>query len=135
MPCNCDYMNPTRHEIESVRTAQSLGYVLKSIGEPVPEYVTKAKNSYYGDVSKLNDMVVMLCALLTNMGEDQINSIVYNGRKKEARILADWWEEHQRADKERIRKEKEEEKRKKNRESAIKKLTREEKKSLGIEED
>lgn len=51
-------------------------------------------------------MVVELCSLLTNMEENSRDTIIYNAKDKRARALADWWEEHQKTDLERIAKEK-----------------------------
>ncbi len=46
--------------------------------------------------------------------------------------MADWWDEHQAADRKRIAKENAEAKRKALKEKAIKKLTKEERKALGL---
>lgn len=126
MPCNCDYMEPTTHEIRSKETAQHLVYVHKKLKTKAPEDVVKAANDTYGNLGKLNEMVVSLCDILTNMDEDVRDAIVYNAKDKESRALANWWEEHQEADRQRIAKEKKEKKEKSLAEKAKAKLSSEE---------
>lgn len=106
MPCNCDYMEPTTHEIRSKEVAQHLAYVYKKLNQKVPKEVMEASSHIYGNVGKLNEMVVSLCDMLTHMEDIVRDSIVYNPKEKESRRLADWWEEHQEADRKRIAKEK-----------------------------
>ena len=56
----------------------------------------------------------------------------YNAKNKTSRRLADWWEEHQEADKKRLKKELKEAKENKDRDTLIAKLTTYEKRLLGI---
>jgi hypothetical protein len=66
------------------------------------EAVEKADAAnYYGGA----DYTVELCAMLTAMSPEDANRLVYDGRNAMARKLADWWEEHQKADKLRINRE------------------------------
>ena len=110
MGCNSDYMEPNAGEINSKETAQHLVYVFKKLGKEkeLPEYVVKAAQDYYGNPPKLNDMVVMLCDTLSHMKKTILEKVVYDAHSKEARELADWWEEHKEADKQRIAREKQE---------------------------
>lgn len=123
MGCNSDYLDPTASEEESQRAAMLLKYVFESKGMPVPSEVEKAANDSYGDVGRLNTFVVKLCALLTNMSAAEQDAIIYNGRNPKARQLADWWDEHQAADRQRLAQEAEDKRRAKLRASALAKLT------------
>jgi hypothetical protein len=60
------------------------------------------------------------------MTEDQLNTIVYNGRDATSRDLADWWDEHEEADRKREAKEQEQARQRALAESAMQKISREE---------
>ena len=108
MPCRCDYMEPDRYEKESNRAAKLIRYVLESQGKRVPKDVLSISTNEYGDKTKINELVVKLCSLCRNMSPNEQDSIIFDGRNKTARDLADWWEEHQEADRKRIEKDKKE---------------------------
>lgn len=112
MGCRSDYMEANAQEVNSKETAQHLVYVLTKLKKKVPEDITKAANDYYGNPGMLNEMVVQLCELLTNLDDKTRDVIVYDGKDKQSRQLADWWDEHQAADKQRIAQEKLEKERK-----------------------
>lgn len=101
MPCNSDYMNPTDKETRLRETAWLYAYALSKLGEEVPPEVGLAAENIYCR----KDYVPALCALLKGLPEEKRDAIVYNARDKDARRLADWWEEHLEAD--RIREAKE----------------------------
>lgn len=129
MPCNSDYMEPTRAELNSKETAQNLQYALTWLCKDVPEYVVTAANNSYGDQSKLNKMTVKLCETLRELeSADAVmfDQLVYNGRDKRSRQLAEWWEKHDEADKAREAQETVDSIRKKNVKSAMAKLTKDE---------
>lgn len=98
MPCSSDYLDPTGRERELQRAAKLLVFVYEQLDIKPPDYaVEDAKNPYcHRDTS-----VIALCQILHAMREDQIDAIVYNGRVKESRDLADWWDAHQEADRKR----------------------------------
>lgn len=73
-----------------------------------------------------------LCSTLKKMSKDQLDTIVYDGRIKEARDLADWWEEHQEMDRQREKEEGEKARLRKVKKDALAKLTLEERTVLGI---
>ena len=103
MPCNCDYLNPSESEHNSRTAAQLIVYVMGCLELKVPAWIRSTAKEYYGNVSKLDELVVTLCDYCSNMTDKQEDQIIYNGRNKTARELADWWEEHQKADKKRRR--------------------------------
>lgn len=73
---------------------------------------------------------MLLCQLLNGLNDEQTSTIVYNGCNKQARKLADWWERHQKLDKER---EEMEDKFLEEKKNLIKELTPRQRHLLGIE--
>lgn len=101
MPCNSDHMEPNVKERQINEAAQLLSYAYRALGRVVPKRVVDAANSPYG-AGGGEEMMVELCDLIRNMNEVQQAQIVFNGRVREARRLADWWEEHQEEDRKRF---------------------------------
>lgn len=95
-------MAQTDKEAKIQRTAQLLKFAFTRLGYAVPEYVEEECKAYYAH----NDKVVSdLCSLLKGMSQVDKLAIVYDGMNRDSRDLANWWEEHQEAD--RIREQKE----------------------------
>lgn len=129
MPCNSDYLEPTRREAELQRTAKLLVYVAEWLGQaPADWIVSEASNVYARD----ERLVPMLCAEIQELTLNQLDAIMYNGRKAKARDLADWWEKHQEADRQRESKEARDRERDALRQSALAKLTPAEREALQI---
>lgn len=99
MPCDSSYMEPTTKERKLKETTALLVYTLEALGHKLPQDIIDQNNDYYGHGV---DRVPELCALLKNMSEMELERIVYDGRSKNARDLANWWEEHQAADAQRV---------------------------------
>jgi len=119
MPCDCSHMEPTKHEKESVKVAKLIIWVYQYIGK-VPEWVKQAADHCYGDVKRVHELTALLCAACEELDDD----ILYNGRDRDARKVATWWDDHQEAD--RIKAEKkrmDEEKAKSEREAIARKAT------------
>lgn len=105
MPCNSDYLEPDVREVRSRELSELISYVIGT-GEFEGWYDTAKISVYisvyrepYGNVSLLDEMTAFLCGVLGNMNDQQKARILYDGRNKMARRLADWWDEHQEADK------------------------------------
>ena len=129
MPCNSDYLRPTDSEQEFRRAAQLLVYVKKKLGVKPEKWMLKeADNQYASDARSVTE----LCATLNAMKSRQRDAIVYNARNRVARDLADWWEEHQKADTERAKRDVALWKQSEMRKKALKKLTPAERKALGL---
>lgn len=105
MGCRSDYMEQNATEKFVQTTAQNLVYVFQSLKKPVPKLVSEKAHDYYATDTN-NKLTPMLCDLIKNMTKSQQNKIVFDGRKAEARKLADWWDKHQEADKRRNKKNK-----------------------------
>ncbi len=61
--------------------------------EKIPEWVIK-KNYVYPFGQHLDEAAAVLCAFCQRVGED----FIYNGRDRDCRHLADWWDEHKQQD-------------------------------------
>lgn len=102
-----------------------LAYVLREQGKPVSAEVNSAANTLYCDL----DFVPELCAELTNLDEERRDEIL-GGRNRTARDLANWWEDHQEADRQRELEEKQEREKERLRAAAVSKLSPEELEAL-----
>lgn len=132
MPCNNDYQDPTPNEIQHRRAAKLLLYVYgnQTPEVPAPDWIKVQAGNPYADDSRL---IPLLCEVLRNLPEHTREYIVYgNPRSKIARDLADWWEDHQEAD--RLRQQREDllAERTRLRRQAAAKLTVEERSALGL---
>ena len=128
MPCDSSYMEPNGKEKELQRTAYLLTFVYSQLEQEIPVYmVDTAKNQY-----ARADFVADLCAKIQSLGEEDFERIVYNGRSKISRNLADWWERHEEADRAREAKEAAEAKKERQIEQALAKLTPKDREVLGL---
>lgn len=128
MPCNCDHMEPSKWEKESKKVAKLIVWSYNQLDEVCPTWIQYVANNTHGDIDKVHDLTAILCKCCKTLSED----VIYDGRNKTARRLADWWDNHQEAD--RIKEEAEIELNK-NIELAsrgLAKLTPEEREALGL---
>jgi hypothetical protein len=128
MPCRDDWPSPTGAQARSQRAAKLLIYLYGKKKQAVTEKLRKDAEDCYCDT----DNVKVLCAELTALSDKEFDKLVYNPRERGARDLADWWEEHQEADKQREAAEDAVRKRQELRLGALKKLSREEIEALEI---
>ena len=107
MGCRSDYLAPDAEEENSKRVCALLIYVLTALNRAVEiePVLRHGASNIYGDTRYLNRGVIRLCGLCKNMTQQEQSLIIYDGRNAQARDLADWWEEHQKADNVRIAKE------------------------------
>lgn len=102
MPCNGDHMNPNQREKDSREICRHLVYLHKYNDQRIPQWAKEgAKNLYGAQNTDFDVQVSKLCKILKKTHED----FIYNGRCPKARKLADWWDRHKKADKEREKKE------------------------------
>lgn len=98
MPCNSEYMRQNDYEKRLQETAQLLVFAMRKLGQsPTPVMTETADNDY-----ARYDFTPDLCKLINGLSEFEVDQIIYNGRDPMSRRLADWWERHQQADKERL---------------------------------
>lgn len=122
MPCRSDYMEPNGRERRLQKTAQLYAYVLEKLDQPVPQKVQEAS----GNIYCTSDFVPKLCKLLSGLNEQVLDELMYDGRSKMARKLADWWDEHLEADRQRLKQERDEKAKKAKLKRIKAKLTEEE---------
>jgi len=122
MPCVNDYMEPSPRERALQLAARLLCYVREQTGGMITGTLRESAGSPYCRV----DYVPTLCDELTRMNAEKFEALVYDAHNRTARALADWWEDHQKADVERTEKEA-------RRKQALDKLTPEDRKVLGLE--
>jgi RPA family protein len=124
-------MEQNESEAYVQNTAQLVIYVKEQLGLK-PTKQEKDLDTYYTDTSKSDKITRTLCSLITKMDDETRNKIVYNGKDKTSRRLADWWDEHQEADKKRLADEAKQKQKEKIKKSALSKLSEEERKALGL---
>jgi hypothetical protein len=122
-------MEPNDKERQLQRTAKLLIYVQQQLGQGTPRWVQKTAANIYASDERV---VPKLCSTLRNMSKSDMERIVYNAHSVQARDLADWWEEHQKADRAREAKEAAEVEKRQLQESGLAKLSAAEVAALGI---
>lgn len=125
MGCRNDYLEPTAAEKTSQHLAYLIRYVLKARDEVVPHFVESTAENQYGGLGLLDRLTRWLCNICTDMPEWE-RQILLEGKKHESRQLADWWEQHQKDDASHEQEDAETARLEALRDSAKKKLTREE---------
>lgn len=97
MPC---YSPPeSDNEKESRKVSQLLLILDKKLHVISDPKIQKWANSFYENHCDV--VVPLLCSRIRSLSENELNQIVYNGRCKDSRKLADWWDEHLEFDKNR----------------------------------
>lgn len=126
MPCESAYLAPWEKELQ--RAAKLYAYALKALNQPVSPVVNKVADDIYGWGGA--NFVPALCALVKGMSDEEREAIVYNPHNRDSRDLANWWEEHQEADRAREKQEAFLKKQQELRDSALSKLSSEERQAL-----
>lgn len=101
MPCNSDYMEPNDAEVNSRDICEHIVYLQAHIGFDIPDWVKIGAADYYGAPTRIDEATEMLCQICGNLEKNApgvADELIYNGRRREARRLADWWDEHKEAD-------------------------------------
>ena len=130
MPCNSDYMEPTGKERQLQRTAKLIIFLRHKTGQPIESWIHSAAENCY---CSREDLVPILCADIKALTPSQEEQIVYDAHNKSSRDLASWWEEHQKADRARIREEQKQKRLMQVKQKALAKLSPEERRALEIE--
>lgn len=134
MPCECHYPTPSKEQSLNQRTAKLILWLLEKHGKRTAQPVSvvnvqkAATDMYCRDES----LVPFLCAEIERMTPEDLDRIVYNARDPMSRRLADWWEEHLAADREREEREKSHAEAEHLRRKGLAKLTPREQEALGL---
>jgi hypothetical protein len=117
-------MEPNQKERLLQETARLLIYVRMNTNSGVK--VSSRLRAAACDVYCRKDYVAELCTAIRSLTEEEQARIVYDGRNSEARRLADWWDKHEEADRNRLEEEHRQNMRDELRNKALAKLTPEE---------
>jgi len=131
MPCRSDYMEPTNKELLLRETSQLLIYVRMNTHRGIK--ITNDLRGASQDSYCKKDYVAELCSAIRALTQEEMDRIVYDGRNPEARKLADWWDKHQEADRQREQEQAEANKKAALQTAGLAKLTLEEIEALGLD--
>lgn len=124
MPCVTP--EPSRNEKEAYKMALLLNYLRTQdlnvfhMGVTLRMIDEHIQSGDWGNTENIDIYTKTLCDVCASIDGTTRENILWDGRVKEARMLAEWWQNHQEADKERIR------------EEALAKLTKLEREVLGL---
>ena len=93
MPCESAYMEPSYDERESNKVCKLICYLFKEIGREIPEWVKESADDCYGNARRLGAAEKMLLNAVNQLSDKEKDKFVYNGRIKNARLLANWYED------------------------------------------
>jgi hypothetical protein len=125
-------MNPSGAELESRRVCNLIIYLFTALGKPIAPWIVKAADNYYGNTNRLDEATKILCEACRSLTKKEEDRLIYDGRDPNARKLADWFDRHQEWDARRVAEEEESRRKIMLKDRALKKLTVEERKALGL---
>lgn len=123
---------PDKAQREMNKVSTLLIYVRTALGLHVEKLLISLASEEFPSTFNLDIVTARLCNLLRNLTEEQANAIIWDGRKAEARELAEWWEKHQEFDRQRLIAEQRIKLDARIKKNALAKLTAEEKRVLGL---
>jgi hypothetical protein len=126
MPCTSDCHEVDVKQAYNQETARCYRYALLAAEQALPTSVLVASRDTYCN----KDFTDQLCGFLRSLSPEAFERIVY-ARNKDARNLANWWEEHERMDNLRVQQELLQANKHRLQQQALAKLTPEERDALG----
>lgn len=93
-PCNSEHMEPTYMEIESKHLCEHIVYLLPLLNRKVPSWAKSGAEDYYGNCPKRSEAEQILISTIESMTPAQKDRYIYDGRNKNARKLADWYDNY-----------------------------------------
>lgn len=133
MPCQSyEYPTPSEYDKNISETVKNLIFAKNQLGIITSDSLVKAYAKSYFDKTEGDKWTKELCKLLTGLTKKKREELVYNPKSAKSRRLADWWEEHQRQDKERKKEELQKAKEDAEIKAALSKLTAREKRLLNL---
>lgn len=97
MPCY--QPDESNNEKESRRISKLIMIFDKKMGVETAQNIVKWSSAYYENHCDV--VTPLLCAKINSLLPDELEKIVYDGRDKESRLLADWFDEHDSFDRKR----------------------------------
>jgi hypothetical protein len=98
MGCRSDYMEPRAAEAESNKVAKLIIYVEAKLGNHPAQWIFAAASNMYGAEAKVSELTAILCEAIGELTDEQMEAVVYNAHDGNARVLAEWWEQHMKDD-------------------------------------
>ena len=95
MPCYTP--DESNDEKESSRVSRLILILDKKTNTESDPRIKKWADTWYENHCDI--VTPMLCSKIKGLSLSQLENIVYNGRDKNSRKLADWWDEHDEFDK------------------------------------
>jgi hypothetical protein len=135
MPCNSDYLEASGQELESKRVCGLIVYLFGRLEKRVDPWIATAAEHYYGNLARLDEATKILCEACRSLTEEETEKHIYDAHDKGARDLASWWERHQEWDRRRVAEEEELRRRVMLKDRALKKLSVDEIRALGLDKD
>lgn len=109
-------------------------YVAEKIGSTDRRSTDNYKDGAPQPQNFTERVYIDLCGMMQSLTPERRDEIVYDARNPAARALADWWEYHERMDREREESARESAERNRLRKEAAAKLTPEERRALGLKD-
>ena len=94
MPCY--QPEETSSDLESKRLAKLIVIFNEKKGITTPDDIVEMQTSWYEN--HCDYLCPILCDKIKSLNESEEETILYNGRDKDSRKLATWWDEHLEAD-------------------------------------
>lgn len=99
MPCYEPKQSSTDKQAE--RTAKAIIIFDKKMGIETRQSLLKVVRAYSFYGNSCSDLTRELCEKIRSLTPDELERVVYDSHDKDSRFLADWWDEHDKFDKER----------------------------------
>jgi hypothetical protein len=132
MPCRSDYLGPYEFEKENQRAAKFIIWLSNKLDLSVPKWIKEeGKKIYARDERTIPELCKILKRLKRN-DSIKFEAIVYDAHNFKSRELADWWERHLKADRDRKLQERKEFKENQIKKNALDKLSKKEREVLGL---
>lgn len=101
MPCY--EPQPTERTLQAQRTAKAIVLLFTKMGLTAPTwvlqvYLADARSDLSGAANQLTEF---LCTTIRGLHKSELDRHVYDGRDKDSRFIADWWQEHEAFDNQR----------------------------------
>lgn len=102
MPCQYDHPGDCDDSLKEaeIRVCRLYEFALSSLGRPIPSLVMTLSRGDFNrtDSRRLDQHTRELCDLCRDLLPEERELLLYNGRNRLSRDLANWWDDHREAD-------------------------------------